>query len=176
MKNETVVGDIDRRASANYSVISANAGPCFASGVAVAIHTAAGPALEAFRAPHSPPSLGRGRDHAGLPARQFMDGACTRTALPERGRAPETHCARAIRSAMEMVRAHCFESVAVPPIGTDALRFRPILAASIMDRVVRESILPDSSLRWLRVSDVNAPMPAILEYAFNALLATGGEA
>ena len=165
MKIEVVIGNITRQPDAQAVVNSANANLRLGSGVAGAIHTAAGPELEACCRAYAPLALGASviTPGFGLPnpwvihvrAPHFLNDV-----------EPEAMYAQAITAMMGTNRERGIESVAIPAIGTGVFRFAPVLAASIMARVMYAAERDTPALRWARICVVNAEMQAVYITAF----------
>jgi O-acetyl-ADP-ribose deacetylase (regulator of RNase III) len=147
MRIEVRVGDIVNQPDAQAIVNSANANLRFGSGVAGAIHTAAGPELETYCQPFAPLALGAGIVTPGfrLPNRHVIH---VRAASFVNDEHPEMHLASALQAIFRLAQEHRIRTVAVPAIGTGVFKCPPELAAKLLaDAVVR---MPES-LDWLRV-------------------------
>lgn len=79
---------------------------------------------------------------------------------------PEAMYAKAITAMMDTIRERGIESVAIPAIGTGVFRFAPVLAASIMARVMYAAERDTPALRWARICVVNAEMQTVYATAF----------
>ncbi|MBU1357673.1 MAG: macro domain-containing protein [Gammaproteobacteria bacterium] len=145
MKIEVMIGEIARLADAQALINSDNARMRFGPGIAGEIHTAAGPALEAFCAPLAPLGLSAAVITPSFQLAPHPWGVDVRAPHYLHDDELKTHYACAIRSMMDVLHAHRIESVAVPAIGAGVFRFPLVLVASIMARVVRESVLYGSA-------------------------------
>uniref|UniRef100_C5CL32 Appr-1-p processing domain protein n=1 Tax=Variovorax paradoxus (strain S110) TaxID=543728 RepID=C5CL32_VARPS len=168
MKVEVVIGNIASQPDAQAVVNSANANLRRGSGVAGAIHAAAGAELEAYCRPLAPLVLGGALTTPGfgLPSPRIIQV-----------RAPdflnndqlELHYERAILSMMDALRIHRIASVAIPAIGIGVFRFPPALAASIMARVRSEGAAANPTLRWVRIYVTSEERRAVSASAFGAV-------
>ena len=165
MRIEVVIGNITRQPDAQAVVNSANANLRLGSGVAGAIHTAAGPELEACCRAYAPLALGAAviTPGFGLPNPWVIH---VRAPHFLNDNEAEATYAQAITAMMDTIRASGIESVAIPAIGTGVFRFAPVLAASIMSRVMYAAERETPALRWARICVVNAEMQAVYTSAF----------
>ena len=129
-----VYGNIIRQPDAHAVVNSANASLRFGSGVAGAIHGAAGPRLEEFCEPLAPLALGEALMTPGfdLPnpwVIHIRAGHYLHTPTPEH------YLEKALDSMMVLASANGIRSLAVPAIGTGMFKLQPMLAARIMARL-----------------------------------------
>jgi O-acetyl-ADP-ribose deacetylase (regulator of RNase III) len=170
MRIEVVIGNITRQPDAQALVNSANANLRLGSGVAGAIHTAAGLELEAYCRVYAPLALGASviTPGFGLPNPWVIHVRAPHFLNDDE---PETMYAKAISTMMDTIRAKGIESVAIPAIGTGVFRFAPVLAASIMARVMYAAERDTPALGWARICVVNAEMQTVFETAFQ--LASG---
>ena len=165
MKIEVVIGNITRQPDAQAVVNSANADLRLGSGVAGAIHTAAGPELEACCRAYAPLALGAAviTPGFGLPNPWVIHVRAPHLLNDDE---PEAMYAQAITALMDTIRERGIESVAIPAIGTGVFRFAPVLAASIMARVMYARERDTPALRWARICVVNAEMQAVYATVF----------
>ena len=165
MKIEVVIGNIARQLDAQAVVNSANANLRLGSGVAGAIHTAAGPELEACCWAYAPLALGA---TVITPGFKLPNPWVIHVRAPHflNDDEPEAMYAQAITAMMGTIRERGIESVAIPAIGTGVFRFAPVLAASIMARVMYARERDTPALRWARICVVDAEMQAVFATAF----------
>lgn len=168
MKVDVVIGNITSQPDAQAVVNSANANLRLGSGVAGAIHTAAGAELEAYYRPLAPLALGGALTTPGfgLPIPWIIQVRAPHFLNDDQ---PELHCARAILSMMDALHIHRIASVAIPAIGIGVFRFPPALAASIMARVRSEDAAANPTLRWVRICVTSEERRAVSASAFGAV-------
>lgn len=130
MKTEVVISNIVKQSDIEAIVNSANANLRMGSGVAGAIHTAAGPKLEEYCRPFAPLELGGALITPGfqLPNRWIIH---VRAAHYINNTEPERYLAFALSSMLNTARDNNIKSVALPAIGTGVFKFPSILAARI---------------------------------------------
>ena len=163
MKIEVVIGDIARQPDVEAVVNSANRNLRLGSGVAGAIHTAAGPELEAYCRPFAPLALG----HAiatpafGLPNRWIIHVRAPHFLNDDH---PETHDRHAMASMMEVIQHLGIESVAIPAIGTGVFRTPPELAAELMAEALCTAASP-ARLQRVRICVAHPEFKAIYAQA-----------
>ena len=131
-------------------VNSANANLRLGSGVAGAIHTAAGPELEAFCQPFAPLELGAALITPGfkLPNPWVIH---VRAAHYIHHTEPERYMAFAMFSVLNTARDNGITSLAMPAIGTGVFAFPPLLAAEITGKVLRRAEHLAPHLQCLRL-------------------------
>jgi len=157
--------NIIRQPDAHAVVNSANANLRFGSGVAGAIHGAAGPRLEDFCEPLAPLALGEALITPGfdLPnpwVIHIRAGHYLNTPKPE------YYLEKALDSMMVLASANGIRSLAVPAIGTGMFKFPPILAARIMARVLKQHAREGSRVEWVRVCLADRALVPLFESAF----------
>ena len=160
-----VYGNIIRQPDAQAVVNSANANLRFGSGVAGAIHGAAGQRLEDFCEPLAPLALGEALITPGfdLPnpwVIHIRAGHYLNTPKPE------FYLEKALDSMMVLASANGIRSLAVPAIGTGLFKFPPILAARIMARVLKRHAREGSRVEWVRVCLADRALVPLFESAF----------
>ncbi len=173
MRVEIVVGNIVRQSDVDALVNSANANLRFGSGVAGAIHTAAGPELEQYCRRYSPIALGEAVVTPGfqLPNPHVIHA---RAASYINDDHPEKYLDLAILQALRVAKDAGIKSMAMPAIGTGVFKFPPELAAEIILKTLlsRAPEFPDITLVRICVGD--AQMKAVFQTALD--MATVGSA
>ncbi len=173
MRVEIVVGNIVRQPDVDALVNSANANLRFGSGVAGAIHTAAGPELEQYCRRYSPIALGEAVVTPGfqLPNPYVIHA---RAASYINDDHPEKYLDLAIVQALRVAKDAGIKSMAMPAIGTGVFKFPPELAAEIILKTLlsRAPEFPDITLVRICVGD--AQMKAVFQAALD--MATVGSA
>ena len=160
MKVEVVFGNIVKQPDAEALVNSANANLRLGSGVAGAIHTAAGPALEAFCKPFAPLQFGQALVTPGfyLPnpwvihvrAASYLDHEEAEKVLED-----------ALEAMMAVAQERGIASLAMPAIGTGVFKFPPLLAARITAQVLQRHADQNGSVQWVRICVANPEMLGI---------------
>lgn len=137
MKLEVVIGNIVKQPDVEAIVNSANANLRMGSGVAGAIHTAAGPKLEEYCRPFAPLELGAALITPGfqLPNRWIIH---VRAAHYINNTEPERYLAFALSSMLNTARDNSIKSIALPAIGTGVFKFPLILAAKITSKTLAQ--------------------------------------
>ncbi len=173
MRVEIIVGNIVRQPDVDALVNSANANLRFGSGVAGAIHTAAGPELEQYCRRYSPIALG---DAVVTPGFQLPNPYVihARAASYINDDHPEKYLDLAIAQALRVAKDAGIKSLAMPAIGTGVFKFPPELAAEIILKALlsRATEFPDITLVRICVGD--AQMKAVFQAALD--MATVGSA
>lgn len=165
MHFEVVIANIANQPDMDAVVNSANANLRFGSGVAGAIHSAAGPELEDYCEPYAPLPFGAAIVTPGfnLPNKYVIH---TRAAHYLNDEEPEEvlrHCIHAVVSAANQ---HSIASIAIPAIGTGVFKFPKELSASIMANTFRECCQQPTSLQTVRVCVADADALQIFQAAF----------
>lgn len=165
MKIEIVVGNIVAQPDADAVVNSANTNLRLGSGVAGAIHTAAGPELETFCRPFAPLAAGSALITPGfkLPnpwvihvvAASFVNN-------PDAGVLEQ-----ALESMMKVANANNIKSLAMPAIGTGIFRCPSELSATSTARVLTSSASHGTSVEWVRVCVASEA----IRFAFSSAIA-----
>ncbi len=144
MRIEIVIGNIVQQPDVDALVNSANANLRFGSGVAGAIHTAAGPELEQYCRRHSPIALGEAVVTPGfeLPKSFVIH---TRAASFINDNHPEKYLDLAVAQTLRVAKEAGIKSMAMPAIGTGVFKFPPELAAQIINNglVTRMADFPE---------------------------------
>jgi O-acetyl-ADP-ribose deacetylase (regulator of RNase III) len=130
MQLQIKLGDIAKQADIQAVVNSANSNMRFGSGVAGAIHTAAGPELEAYCRQYAPLALGHALLTPGfnLP-NQWVIHLRAAHYLNEEN--PERVLKDALNAMLKLVNENSIRSLALPAIGTGVFSFPPEVAARI---------------------------------------------
>ena len=131
MQIEIVIGNIVHQPDVDALVNSANANLRFGSGVAGAIHTAAGPELEQYCRRYSPIALGEAIVTPGfeLPIPFVIH---TRAASFINDDHPEKYLDLAVAQTLRVAKEAGIKSMAMPAIGTGVFKFPPELSAEII--------------------------------------------
>lgn len=150
MKTEVIYGNIVKQPDADAVVNSANANLRLGSGVAGAIHTAAGPGLEAFCQPFAPLGLGQAFVTPGfkLPNPWVIH---LRAASYINHDEAENILEDALEAMMAVAQKYGIRSLVMPAIGTGVFRFPPALAAQITAAVLKRHAEHDGSVQWVRI-------------------------
>jgi O-acetyl-ADP-ribose deacetylase len=137
MKIEIVLEDIAKQPSCVAVVNSANANLRLGSGVAGAIHMAAGPELEDYCEPLAPLGLGKAVITPGfsLPNQWVIH---LRSSHYLNDDEPEKVMRDAVISMLKIVGANHIPSIALPAIGTGVFKFPHQLAAEIIANTLSE--------------------------------------
>ncbi len=135
MRFEVLVGNIVKQLDVEAVINSANANLRLGSGVAGAIHTAAGPRLEEFCKPFAPLELGSALITPGfdLPNKWVIH---VRSAHYINNAEPERYMSFAILSALRVAQQNSIKSIAMPAIGTGMFKFPALLASRITARAL----------------------------------------
>ena len=150
MKIEVVIGNIIKQPDMEAIVNSANANLRMGSGVAGAIHTAAGPRLEEYCQPFAPLELGSALITPGfkLPNRWIIH---VRAAHYINNTEPERYLAFAISSMLNVARDNGIKSLAFPAIGTGVFKFPPPLAAKITAQALKQYAKENTDIEKIRI-------------------------
>ena len=150
MQIEVIYGNIVNQPDADAIVNSANANLRMGSGVAGAIHTAAGPKLEEYCRPFAPLALGAGLITPGfkLPNLWVIH---VRSAHYLNNDEPEKHMQIALESMLRIAHDNDLRSLAVPAIGTGMFKFPPLLAARLMAQALAKADELAPHLKWVRI-------------------------
>lgn len=164
MKIEVVVGNIVMQPDVDALVNSANANLRLGSGVAGAIHTAAGPELEKFCQPFAPLELGAALITPGFNlANPWV--IHVRSAHYILNTEPERYMAFAMFSMLNTARDNGITSLAMPAIGTGVFKFPPLLAARIAAKALHEFERRTDAIDLVRICVVTEDLKKLYESA-----------
>jgi O-acetyl-ADP-ribose deacetylase (regulator of RNase III) len=164
MKIEVVVGNIVMQPDVDALVNSANANLRLGSGVAGAIHTAAGPDLEKFCQPFAPLELGAALITPGFNlANPWV--IHVRSAHYILNTEPERYMAFAMFSMLNTARDNGIKSLAIPAIGTGVFKFPPMLAARITAKALHEFEKRTDAIDLIRICVVNEDLKKLYQSA-----------
>jgi len=154
MKIEVVIGNIVMQPDVDAIVNSANANLRLGSGVAGAIHTAAGPELEKFCQPFAPLELGGALITPGFNlANPWV--IHVRSAHYILNTEPERYMAFAMVSMLSTAKDNGIRTLAMPAIGIGVFKFPPILAARITAKALREFEKQSDAIDFVRICVVS---------------------
>jgi O-acetyl-ADP-ribose deacetylase (regulator of RNase III) len=162
---EVVLADIAKQTDIEAVVNSANANLRFGSGVAGAIHSAAGPELEDYCEPYAPLPFGAALVTPGfnLPNKFVIH---VRAAHFLNDDEPEAVLFKCVQSVVEAANQNAIISIAVPAIGTGVFKFPKELSAFTMVTAFRECFTKPTSLHKVRVCVADADTKVVFEKAF----------
>ncbi len=164
MKIEIVVGNIVKQPDMEAVVNSANANLRLGSGVAGAIHMAAGPKLEEYCKPFAPLALGAGLITPGF---KLVNPWIihVRSAHYINNDEPEKYMQMALESMLRLANDNDIRSLAMPAIGTGTFKFPAMLAARIICQVLNRSDELAPFLQTVRICLTDADMAQLFESA-----------
>ncbi len=150
MKVQVLIGNIVKQPDIDAIVNSANANLRMGSGVAGAIHTAAGPKLEEYCRPFAPLELGCALITPGflLPNRWIIH---VRAAHYINNIEPERYLALAISALLTTARDNQIKSIALPAIGTGVFKFPAELAAAITAKTISQHSKISTEIQLIRI-------------------------
>ena len=165
MKLEIIVGNIVKQPDLEALVNSANANLRLGSGVAGAIHTAAGPRLEEYCKPFAPLAYGNFLVTPGFKLPNPWVIHVRAASYTNHDDAPLI-LEQALVAMLQAVDENHLRSIGFPAIGTGVFAFPAELAANITVRVLSRhvDIAPHLQLARLCVSDAN--LLAVYQHAF----------
>lgn len=150
MKIEVVFGNIVKQPDVDAIVNSANANLRLGSGVAGAIHTAAGPRLEEYCRPYAPLELGAALITPGfkLPNPWVIH---VRAAHFINNTEPERYMMFSVISMLNTAKENRLKRIAMPAIGTGAFKFPPMLAARITAKALVDYARAHDEIELVRI-------------------------
>lgn len=162
MHIEVIYGNIVKQPDADAIVNSANANMRLGSGVAGAIHTAAGPKLEEYCRPYAPLALGAGLITPGfkLPNLWVIH---VRSAHYMTNDEPEKYMQMALETMLRIANDNDLRTLAVPAIGTGMFKFPPVLAARLMAQALAKADELAPHLKWVRICLADQAMVPLYE-------------
>jgi O-acetyl-ADP-ribose deacetylase (regulator of RNase III) len=165
MQIEIIYGNIVKQPDADAIVNSANANLRMGSGVAGAIHTAAGPKLEEYCRPFAPLALGAGLITPGfkLPNLWVIH---VRSAHYVTNDEPEKYMQMALETMLRIANDNDLRTLAVPAIGTGMFKFPPALAARLTAQVLAKADALAPHLNWVRICLADQALVPLYESAF----------
>jgi O-acetyl-ADP-ribose deacetylase len=160
MDIQVTVGNIAAQPDIEAIVNSANANLRLGSGVAGAIHTAAGPELEAFCRPFAPLALGGALITPAfkLPNKWVIH---VRSAHYLNDDQPEHFMSLALESMLRVAGENNVRSIALPAIGIGVFKFPIELAAEITAIAISKASVLAPSVEMLRLCVANADLISI---------------
>ena len=173
MQVEVVIGDIARQADMEAVVNSANPNLRMGSGVAGALHMAAGPELEDYCEALAPLGLGKAVITPGfdLPNRWVIHTVAVSFLNHP---SPEIVLAQAIDAALEIANEQGIRSLAMPAIGTGVFRCPPDLSADYTAKALAWHARHGTSLQRVRVCVMTKAIKATFEQAVARAFASNG--
>lgn len=167
MKIEVIYGNIIKQPDAQAIVNSANANLRFGSGVAGAIHGAAGDELEDYCEQFAPLALGAAiiTPAFKLP-NQFV--IHTRAANYVTTDNAEEVLAQAVESMLKVAIENNVESIAMPAIGLGMFKMPPLLGARITAQVLTRDKWKTSCIKWVRICLADQALIPLYESALAA--------
>jgi O-acetyl-ADP-ribose deacetylase len=155
---EVLIGDIANQQDIEAVVNSANANLRLGSGVAGAIHQAAGPELEKYCQPFAPLALGMAilTPAFNLPNKYVIHTRAGHYLFDDNA---EVVLASCMASVFKLALDNQIRSVALPAVGTGVFKFPPDLCASIMVNGLKAYI--ESPFDLVRFCVVNTEMQSL---------------
>jgi O-acetyl-ADP-ribose deacetylase len=167
MKVEVVVGNIVKQPDVEALVNSANANLRLGSGVAGAIHTAAGPKLEEYCKPFAPLAYGAFLVTPGFKLPNLWVIHVRAASYTLHDDAPAI-LEQALQAALQGAHQNDIRTLAMPAIGTGVFAFPPLLAAEITARVFARAEHLAPHLQCLRLCVASEFLRELYTGAFEA--------
>jgi O-acetyl-ADP-ribose deacetylase (regulator of RNase III) len=163
---QVIYANIVNQPDVDAIVNSANANLRSGSGVAGAIHAAAGPQLEQFCKPLVPLGLGAAVITPGfnLPNKWVIHIRASHYLKDDDA---QQCLERALNSMMALANSNGIESLALPAVGTGVFQFPPRLAAQVTARVLREHELAGSCVQRVTICLADPELKQIYESVVN---------
>ncbi|MCF8209805.1 MAG: macro domain-containing protein [Rhodoferax sp.] len=167
MRIEVAITDISAQADVQAVVNSANANLRMGSGVAGAIHGAAGPELEVYCLQFAPLTAGKAvlTPAFGLPNAWVIHAVAASFIHEPKA---ELILAKALDSVMKLVNEHQIESLAMPAMGTGIFKCAPEVSAEMTARVLAYYKQNGTSLKHVRICVTTKALKDIFEQAIMA--------
>ncbi len=164
MEIQVVIGDITNQPDVDAIVNSANANLRMGSGVAGAIHNAAGSKLEEYCKPFVPLELGSALITPGF---QLSNPWIihVRAAHYINNTEPERYLAFAICSMINTAKQNNIRSLAMPAIGTGVYKFPLLLAARIIAKTLSQYSQMQTDIDLVRICVTNEEVMNKFKYA-----------
>jgi len=154
---EVVVANIVKQSDVDALVNSANANLRFGSGVAGAIHTAAGPELEVYCKRFAPIALGEAVVTPGFNLKNsFVIHA--RAASYINDEEPEKYLDLTVANTLRIAHATGIKTLAMPAMGTGVFKFPLELAAEIILKALKRGAQKYPDIELVRVCVVDEGM------------------
>lgn len=167
MKVEVVVGNIVKQPDVEALVNSANANLRLGSGVAGAIHTAAGPKLEEYCKPFAPLAYGAFLVTPGFKLPNLWVIHVRAASYTNHDDAPAI-LEQALQAALQGAHQNDIRTLAMPAIGTGVFAFPPLLAAEITVKVLARADHLAPHLQCLRLCVASEFLRELYTGAFEA--------
>ena len=167
MKIEVVVGNIVKQPDVEALVNSANANLRLGSGVAGAIHTAAGPKLEEYCKPFAPLAYGAFLVTPGFKLPNLWVIHVRAASYTHHDDAPAL-LEQALQAAIQGAHQNDIRTLAMPAIGTGVFAFPPLLAAEITAKVLARAEHLAPHLQCLRLCVASEILRELYTGAFEA--------
>lgn len=163
---EVILADIAKQTDIEAVVNSANANLRFGSGVAGAIHSAAGPELEDYCEPFAPLPFGAALLTPGfnLPNKFVIH---VRAAHYLNDEEPEAILSKCVQAVVEAANQNGIASIAIPAIGTGVFKFPKELSASIMASTFHQCFEQSTSLERVRICVADTDSLNIFRMSFS---------
>lgn len=154
MRIEVVVGNLVKQPDVEAVVNSANANLRLGSGVAGAIHTAAGPRLEEYCKPYAPLAYGAFLVTPGFKLPNLWVIHVRAASYTHHDDAPAI-LEQALQAAIQGAHQNDIRTMAMPAMGTGVFAFPPLLAAQITAKVFSRAEEVAPHLKCLRLCVVS---------------------
>jgi O-acetyl-ADP-ribose deacetylase (regulator of RNase III) len=162
MHIEVVVANIVKQSDVDALVNSANANLRFGSGVAGAIHTAAGPELEEYCKRFAPIALGEAVVTPGFNLKNpYVIHARAASYLNDEE--PEKYLGFAVANTLRTAQAAGIKTLAMPAMGTGVFKFPPELAAEIITKALKHGAQEYLNIELVRICVVEEGMRCLYE-------------
>ena len=167
MKIEIIQGNIVKQPDVEAVVNSANANLRLGSGVAGAIHTAAGPKLEEYCKPFAPLAFGAYLVTPGFKLPNLWVIHVRAASYDTHDDAPKI-LRKALEAMLQAAHDNDIRSLAFPAIGTGVFSFPPLLAAEITASVMSKAADLAPHLQLIRLCVASHEMLDQYNTAFDA--------
>ena len=169
MKIQVVHANLIKQPDVEAVVNSANSNLRLGSGVAGAIHTAAGPMLEAHCQPFAPLEYGRYLVTPGFKLPNLWVIHIRAASYTNHDEAPAI-LKEALEAMLRAAHDHQIRSLAFPAIGTGVFAFPPVLAAQITASVLARA---DDLAPHLQLARLCLASPGLMDQYVSAFAAAG---
>lgn len=159
MKTSVVIGNIIGQSDAHAIVNSASRSLRKGSGISAAIHTSAGPELEAYCCTLAPVAPGGGVITPGFGLHNSFVIHIVSGAPQNESNASVLE--QALGAMMKIANEENIVSLSMPAVGTGFHKYTPELVAEITARVLARHAISGTSIRWIRICVDNEALKAV---------------